>query len=383
MYINALTATCACVPNPVCFLSLVSDHGTSRMLPSQITKTFNTCRHKSIHVRLFQIPINQNQNINQIHRTRDLQESCTFLKVSFQINTSQGKHIQMKITKTTTSNIIQKMDAYTEKLLIPSLLLMEILITSIIIQKVPYTEIDWSTYLQQVNLYLNGERDYVMIRGDTGPLVYPAGHLYFYSFLKDFSIYEAQWFFGVLYVLNAFVVFRIYEICRRCCGLNLNLDREDGRNSCTVGSSVWSYRIGLVLLCLSKRVHSIFVLRLFNDSVAMLLLYVSVWMFITSRWNFGCFIFSLAVSIKMNILLFAPGLLMILLQAGSSYRFTIEKLAICAVTQLLLGYPFLKEYPVSYLRKAFELDRVFMYKWTVNWKVRRFVQLLFLDELFI
>jgi ALG3 protein len=41
----------------------------------------------------------------------------------------------------------------------------------------------------------------------------------------------------------------------------------------------------------------------------------------------------------------------------------------CALPQLLLGAPFLLTYPVSYLRKAFELDRVFFYQWTVNWKV--------------
>jgi alpha-1,3-mannosyltransferase len=35
---------------------------------------------------------------------------------------------------------------------------------------------------------------------------------------------------------------------------------------------------------------------------------------------------------------------------------------------LVLGAPFLLTYPQSYIRKAFELDRVFFYKWTVNWK---------------
>jgi hypothetical protein len=36
--------------------------------------------------------------------------------------------------------------------------------------------------------------------------------------------------------------------------------------------------------------------------------------------------------------------------------------------QIALGYPFLRENWVSYLSKAFELSRVFTYKWTVNWK---------------
>ena len=43
-------------------------------------------------------------------------------------------------------------------------------------------------------------------------------------------------------------------------------------------------------------------------------------------------------------------------------------ISICALLQLLLGYPFLSTYPVSYISKAFELSRVFDYKWTVNFR---------------
>ena len=73
------------------------------------------------------------------------------------------------------------------------------------------------------------------------------------------------------------------------------------------------------------------------------------------------------VSLKMNVLLFAPGLLFLLIQ--DSVRLTIPRLAICGVTQLILGAPFLLRHPISYLRKAFELDRQFFYKWTVNLKM--------------
>lgn len=33
------------------------------------------------------------------------------------------------------------------------------------------TEIDWETYMYQLELYIEGERDYSMISGPTGPLV--------------------------------------------------------------------------------------------------------------------------------------------------------------------------------------------------------------------
>eukprot|EP00956_Cyclotella_meneghiniana_P000283 scaffold339_cov77-Cyclotella_meneghiniana.AAC.4 len=67
------------------------------------------------------------------------------------------------------------------------LLLFETVLTSLIVYRIPYTEIDWIAYMQEVSSYQNGERDYINIRGDTGPLVYPAGFLYLYSWLKGWA----------------------------------------------------------------------------------------------------------------------------------------------------------------------------------------------------
>lgn len=57
----------------------------------------------------------------------------------------------------------------------------DLVLTIAIIAKVPYTEIDWVAYMQQVEAFLGGERDYTKIVGQTGPVVYPAGHLYIYT----------------------------------------------------------------------------------------------------------------------------------------------------------------------------------------------------------
>ena len=56
-----------------------------------------------------------------------------------------------------------------------TLILAECVLCSLIVWRVPYTEIDWRAYMDEVGGYLQGERDYRELRGDTGPLVYPAG----------------------------------------------------------------------------------------------------------------------------------------------------------------------------------------------------------------
>jgi alpha-1,3-mannosyltransferase len=74
-----------------------------------------------------------------------------------------------------------------------------------------------------------------------------------------------------------------------------------------------------------------------------------------------------AVSVKMNMLLYAPGVLLVLLIA-TGLQETFICLSICAAVQLVLGYPFLSTFPVEYLTRSFDVKRVFMYKWTVNLK---------------
>ncbi|KFV59923.1 Dol-P-Man:Man(5)GlcNAc(2)-PP-Dol alpha-1,3-mannosyltransferase, partial [Gavia stellata] len=121
------------------------------------------------------------------------------------------------------------------------------------------------------------------------------------------------------------------------------------------------------MCCASYRIHSIFVLRLFNDPVAMAILFLAINLFLEERWSWGCLLFSLAVSVKMNILLFAPGLLFLLLQRFGLLG-CIPKLCICALLQVVLGLPFLLVNPVGYLTRSFDLGRQFQFKWTVNWR---------------
>lgn len=81
----------------------------------------------------------------------------------------------------------------------------------------------------------------------------------------------------------------------------------------------------------------------------------------------GSIFLSLGVSVKMNILLFAPAILLLYI-VNLGYRDTIKQLSICAGVQLILGAPFLFTYPVQYIKGSFDFGRIFEHKWTVNYR---------------
>ncbi|XP_077998646.1 dol-P-Man:Man(5)GlcNAc(2)-PP-Dol alpha-1,3-mannosyltransferase-like [Glandiceps talaboti] len=225
----------------------------------------------------------------------------------------------------------------------------EIIVSVWVIENIRYTNIDWEAYMDEVEGVVNGTYDYMELKGGTGPLVYPAGFVYFYLVLYYITgfganIRLAQYIFAIFYLINLLLVFRIYQRTEKCPPYVL-----------------------IFMCCTSYRIHSIYVLRLFNDPIAMLFLYLSINLFIDKKWSWGCFWFSVAVSIKMNVLLFAPGLLILLLTEFGFWA-TIPRLFICAIIQLLVAIPFLAENPQGYIIRSFDLGRQFFFQWTVNWR---------------
>ncbi|GLT28504.1 hypothetical protein SLA2020_034300 [Shorea laevis] len=227
-----------------------------------------------------------------------------------------------------------------------ALLFADAILVALIVTFVPYTKIDWDAYMSQVTGFLGGERDYTNLKGDTGPLVYPAGFLYVYSaiqYVTGGDVYPAQILFGILYIINLGIILYIY-----------------------VQTDVLPWW-ALSLLCLSKRMHSIFLLRLFNDCFAMTFLHAALALLLHQRWHLGLIIFSAAVSIKMNVLLYAPPLFLLMLKA-MNVGGVISALAGAALVQVLLGLPFLVSHPIAYISGAFNLGRVFIHFWSVNFK---------------
>ena len=150
--------------------------------------------------------------------------------------------------------------------------------------------------MQQVRLFIDGERDYTFIKGDTGPLVYPAIHLYIYTALyyltdRGSNIVAAQAIFYTLYLVTLAFVLACYR---------------------RINAPPWL----LSMLVLSKRLHSIFLLRLFNDAWATLGLWVAIYSFQRRKWFIGATSWCLALGIKMTMLLATPAIGTILLQGA-------------------------------------------------------------------
>ena len=158
------------------------------------------------------------------------------------------------------------------------LLLAEIIINVLVIENVKYTEIDWKAYMQEVSSTsivdpVNGTTDYSIIKGDTGPLVYPAGFVWIYSVLywltdKGTDIRRAQYIFAGVYLLTLVLVFRLLIRTNKVPGY-----------------------VYAMMCFTSYRIHSLYVLRLFNDPVAMLLLYAAVNAFCDGWWTLGSILY--------------------------------------------------------------------------------------------
>ncbi|KAF9264774.1 glycosyltransferase family 58 protein [Marasmius fiardii PR-910] len=219
----------------------------------------------------------------------------------------------------------------------------------LVLKFVPYTEIDWETYMTHVQVYDKGQSDYSKITGPTGPLVYPAGHLWIHLALERITgggsmIPLAQKIYTTLYLVSSALSCGIY-----------------GKSA---GVPNWA----LLLLPLSKRLHSIYILRLFNDCWSVVAMQCAILAFQNAWDDLGVLLYAAALSIKMSILLYLPGVVVILVKRNG-LLYTIRKLATITGIQVMLAFPFIQENWQSYLQSAFDLSRVFLYKWTVNWRM--------------
>jgi alpha-1,3-mannosyltransferase len=86
-----------------------------------------------------------------------------------------------------------------------------------------------------------------------------------------------------------------------------------------------------------------------------------------SKIGWSLVLLSVGISIKMSAMLYLPALLLNL-----NYHFGLVKTALSmvflVVMQVLIGLEWILYDWRAYVGKAFEFDRVFMFKWSVNWQ---------------
>jgi len=228
-----------------------------------------------------------------------------------------------------------------------ALLVVDAVFCTGIIWKIPYTEIDWRAYMEQVSQFVAGERDYTLIKGGTGPLVYPGFHVYIYTGLywltdEGRNIVLAQQLFALLYMATLALVMSCY----------------------------WKAKVPpyvFPLLILSKRLHSVFMLRCFNDCFAAFFLWITIYLFQRKWWTAGALSYSLGLGVKMTLLLDLPAVAIILFLA-KGLSGSLKLAALMAQVQYIIAQTFLRKNAKGYLSRAFELSRQFLFKWTVNWR---------------
>lgn len=214
--------------------------------------------------------------------------------------------------------------------------------------------------MQQISQIVeHSEKNYTLIEGGTGPLVYPGGHVAIYTLLwaltnKGQEIQLAQYIFLIVYVLTlALVIACVYRNTELHLGPEETLSKSEEVNnkssnykpnkllSSSLISLVPPYLWALPLLCLSKRLHSIYMLRLFNDCFGTLFSVLFVSLMVSHRWILSSIVLSVAVSIKMNSLLYIPGAAVIYLQAVGLKK-SITRIAVPFIlVQMIMALPFI------------------------------------------
>ena len=80
------------------------------------------------------------------------------------------------------------------------------------------------------------------------------------------------------------------------------------------------------------------------------------------------FFFSLGLGVKMSAALYIPAIYLITSRSQGIIRGTCY-LVLIVVSQIVLAYPFIEEYPSEYISSAFNLNRDFVSRVSFNWNI--------------
>ena len=265
-------------------------------------------------------------------------------------------------------------DPFYKRITAPIIIFLSSILTKVVIAYVPYTEIDFKTYIQQIHQINAGQLDYSLIEGDSGPIVYPAGFVHIFQVINWITsngenVVMGQILFGYLFTATVAVAI----LCYASAG----------------GIPLWP----LMLLLASRRLVSVYVLRMFNDGFTTgLMVVTTLFLQVIAGYRdimspnmamaataVAADVYSTAIAVKMNALLYLPGVVVVVYYLnGENLARTAAVMAVIPAVQWGTAWRFVMA-PVdnaadveylrwTYFRQAFQFDRKFLYQWTVNWR---------------
>lgn len=184
----------------------------------------------------------------------------------------------------------------------------------------PDTETVLKGYIDHARLYMSGIKDYTLFPGDNGPTNRPALHIYVCRFLAYVAQYGAnvvlaQVFFAFLYVFNLGLAMLCYKQAK------VSVTKDTHIQSMSLASLIKADALFQVsnyvfpMLCLSKRLHSIYVLRCFDDGFTVMFLFLAIYQYQHKNWTAGTLCFACGLAVDMNLICALPAVAVILGQA--------------------------------------------------------------------
>lgn len=160
--------------------------------------------------------------------------------------------------------------------------------------------IDLQAYIQQSNHYLNDPdgADYTKLMSDVGPVAYPGGAVYVYTFVNLISGRNVTWEFGqkmhiVIDLFRSWLLVKVYKLAYQ---RHMVKDRK-------------LYVFALIFLQAKYKFAS--VVFNFNDTVIHLIALVSIYFHLRSKFWLAVFFMGFAASVKMSAFLYVPGCLLV------------------------------------------------------------------------
>jgi alpha-1,3-mannosyltransferase len=228
------------------------------------------------------------------------------------------------------------------------------IIKMILLAFTPFQPRDFTSYMQQAEHLIHGERDYSKIGGEAGPLVYPALHSYLYMVLANswVSNYGEYKLFPILLSFIAEILITYFSVKLYQIGFE-----ENPKLSNMVFLAIFSFAP-----------VSIAIDHLFNDVYSSLFQTMAIYSFATGKSFLGVLLVSVALSFKLGPILLIPAVYLVTSKSHGIFIGTLYILMIGAF-QIVFSLPFAIHYPREYFTAAYNIGRKFGNNAILNYKL--------------